>query len=181
MPDIEACFPELASISDDALREGVRRAWETACADNGVEDLADVPWYPPVQHALDLPDEKLVPHVREVTAGVLGLADALSEGREPGIDRDLLVAGALVHDVSKLYETHGMEETRLGSLLGHPHFGVHVVTAAGLPVEIAHIVLSHTPLTSVEPAFLEAALVRRVDQAAAAAIEAEALDDLRKA
>jgi HD superfamily phosphodiesterase len=97
------------------------------------------------------------------------------------LDTDLLLAGALVHDVSKLAEFDGMDATPTYDLLGHPYWGVYVVASAGLSVELAHVVLSHTSRTNVEPAFLEAELVRRADEAAASAIRLEYIDDLRDA
>lgn len=178
--EIERAFPVLDSIESDELRAGVREAWLMAIEDNEITSLESVPWFPPVQRKLDLPDETLVAHVRDVTAGVVALAEVL-EHRGTDIDFDILVAGALVHDVSKLYEFDGKEDTAIQRLLGHPHYGVHVVAAAGLSVEVAHIVLSHTSRTTVEPATLEAELVRRADEAAAAAIRSEALSDLRDA
>ena len=165
-------FPELDGIGDVTLRDGVVGAWTTACEENGVADagqLAAVPWFPPTQRELGIPSEAetLVEHVREVTAGALALADAV--GRDD-VDRDLLTAGALVHDVSKLAEFDGLARTEVGALLGHPYYGVHVLERAGLPTECAHVVLAHTDRTPVEPAFLEAELVRRADEAAAAAV-----------
>jgi hypothetical protein len=74
-----------------------------------------------------------------------------------------------------------MDPTPVYDLLGHPYWGVHIVAQAGLPVELAHVVLSHTSRTNVEPAFLEAELVRRADEAAASAIRLAYLDDLRDA
>jgi hypothetical protein len=76
----------------------------------------------------------------------------------------------LVHDVSKLAEFDGQGSTPTGALFGHPYHGVHLVAAAGLPVELAHVVLSHTSRTTVEPAFLEAEPVRRAHEAATNAI-----------
>ncbi|MWG35941.1 HD domain-containing protein [Halomarina oriensis] len=178
---VRDAFPELDRIADDDLRAGVVRAWATAMADNDVVDLATVPWFPPVQRELGIDDEYLVDHVRDVTAGAIALAETLTERRSPDLSLDLVVAGALVHDVSKLYEYHGDEETAVGDLLGHPHFGVHVVAAAGLPVELQHVVLSHTSRTSVDPATLEAEVVRRADEVAASAIRLRVLDDLRDA
>lgn len=178
---VETAFPELDCIADDDCRERVVDAWTTAMADNDVTDLEDVPWFPPAQRDLDLPDERLVPHVRDVTRGALALGEALTERREANVSFDLVAAGALVHDVSKLYEFDGMDGTTIERLLGHPHYGVHVVTAVGLGPEIAHVVLSHTRRTAVEPATVEAELVRRADEAAAAAIRAQSLDDLRDA
>ncbi|MFB6172822.1 MAG: HD domain-containing protein [Haloarculaceae archaeon] len=188
MSDLARAFPELDRIEDVDLRAGVERAWTTAMADAGVDDLAAVPWFPPAQRDLDLPDERLVPHVRDVTAGALALADALADRRWT-VDRDVVLAGALVHDVSKLYEferPHASEReaadsaidgavpTRIYELLGHPHYGLHVVAAAGLPVEIQHVVLAHTDRTAVEPRTLEAEIVRRADEVAAAAIRSRA-------
>lgn len=181
MVDVLAAFPELAEVDDPDLREGIRDCWATACADAGVDDLDTVPWFPPAQRRHGITDETLVDHVRDVVAGALALADALARRRDTDVDRDLLVAGALVHDVSKLYEFDGHATTTVGDLLGHPYYGVHCVAAAGLPVECAHVVLAHTSRTNVDPAFLEAELVRRADEAAAAAIRLTELDDLRDA
>jgi hypothetical protein len=64
-------------------------------------------------------------------------------------------------------------------LLGHPYYGVYLTRTAGLPIEIQHIVLSHTDVTVVEPATLEADIVKRADAATASAIRSRAYDDLR--
>lgn len=179
--DVEAALPELSDVEDDDLRAGVREAWVRACEAAGIEEMEAVPWFPPAQRDHGIEDESLVDHVRDVVAGCHALADALEARRDPELDRDLLTAAALVHDVSKLHEFDGMVETAVGDLLGHPYFGVHCVAAAGLPVECAHVVLSHTSRTNVEPAFLEAEIVRRADEVAATAIRAGAVEDLRGA
>ncbi|WP_255149044.1 HD domain-containing protein [Halorarius halobius] len=181
MPDVLAAFPELADVDDPDLREGVRDCWATACEETETDDLTVVPWFPPAQRKHGIEGETLVAHVRDVVAGARALADALDASRGTTVDRDLMLASALVHDVSKLYEFDGHEETAVGDLLGHPYYGVYCVAAAGLPVECAHVVLAHTSRTTVEPAFLEAELVRRADEAAAAAVRTSELDDLRDA
>jgi HD superfamily phosphodiesterase len=178
---VRGAFPELDAIEDEQLRAGVVDAWASALAENGVEDLGAVPWFPPEQRRFGLEGEYLVEHVRDVTACAIGLAETLLDrrGGRLSLDLDTVVAGALVHDVSKLAEFDGMADTPVADLLGHPYYGVHVVARAGLPVELAHVVLSHTPRTGVEPATLEAELVRRADEAAAAAIRSRAVSDLR--
>lgn len=178
---IERAFPELATIENNELRANVREAWAIAMTDNDIDDLETVAWFPPVQRDLDLPDERLVPHVQDVTQGALALVEILQERRSIAISIDTVIAGALIHDVSKLYEFDGMEPTPVGHLLGHPYYGVYVVAASGLPVELAHIVLSHTHRTGIDPATLEAAIVRQADTVAAAAIRARAVTDLRTA
>ena len=178
---VETVLPETREIDDQRLQAGVVDAWVTAMAETDTADLRDVPWLPPAMDDLGIEadEETLVDHVRDVTAGAVALAEVLQERRNAAIDLDTVVAGALVHDVSKLYEYDGMAETPIGDLLGHPYYGIHVIVAADLPVEISHIVLSHTTRTPVEPATLEAVLVRRADEVAAAAIRSEAVDDLR--
>ncbi|MFB6132516.1 MAG: HD domain-containing protein [Halanaeroarchaeum sp.] len=176
---IREAFPELEAIDDADLRAGVVEAWTIAATENDVEDLHAVPWLPPTQRDLGLDDEYLVDHVRDVTVGARLLAEMLDDRRPVDLSLDLVVAGGLIHDVSKLAEFDGMNATPVYDLLGHPYYGVHVVERAGLPVELAHVVLSHTSRTTVEPATLEAAIVKRADEVAAAAIRARATDDLR--
>ncbi len=180
---VEQAFPELDLIRDDDLRERCIEAWTTAMAETDVAgtDLDAVPWFPPAQRRLDLDDEYLVDHVRDVARLAVSLTETLHERREVACPLDTVLAGALVHDVSKLHEFSGLDETPVGDLLGHPHYGVHVVARAGLPVELSHIVLSHTERTTVEPATLAAAVVKRADEVAASAIRMRVLDDLREA
>ncbi len=177
---IEA-FPEIESIEDRSLREGVLTAWTTAMAETGVDDLYGVPWYPPIQTDLDLQDERLVPHVNEVIEAATGLADTVAARAALDLDRDVLLAAAIVHDVSKLYEFDGLDPTAVGELLGHPHYGIHVTAAAGLPVEIQHALAAHSPNTAVEPATIEAEILLRADQVAASAIKLGGVEDLRDA
>ena len=178
-PTIREQFPELASIDDSELREAVVQAWAIAMDEGGVTDLQLVPWLPPTQRQLGLEEEYLVDHVRDVTTCAIGLAEKLLDRRKVSISLDTVIAGALVHDVSKLVEFDGMDETHVSELLGHPYYGVHIVAKADLPVELAHIVLSHTHRTAVEPATIEATIVRRADEVAAAAIRSTTTEDLR--
>ena len=183
--DIDSVFPEIRTIEDGTLRANVASAWKNAADENdiAIEDLRTVPWFPPAQRSLGLEADEatLVGHVRDVTACAVGLVDSLAGRRTAlDIDLDVVVAGALVHDVSKLAEFDGMASTEIDDLLGHPYFGVAVAANAGLPAEILHIVLSHSHRTAVEPATLEAEIVRRADEVAAAEIRAAVVEDLRE-
>lgn len=197
--DLADVFPAYDEIEDSDLRDGVRDAYALALAETEWDDLRAVPWLPDEQARLGLPDETNVEHVNDVAALSTALADGVLERRpDIGLDRDLVVAGALVHDISKLYEfspesgggaasenevpaADGSHGTDYYDLLGHSYVGVHVCEAAGLPVVVSHIVLTHTRRTNVEPATLEAAVLKRADEVAAAAIRSRALADLRDA
>ncbi len=73
----------------------------------------------------------------------------------PSVDRDLLTAGAFVHDIGKVHELavrKSIEYTTEGRLIGHISLGCEMVaekirTIAGFPPELAmllkHIILSH--------------------------------------
>jgi HD superfamily phosphodiesterase len=65
------------------------------------------------------------------------------------INKDFLVAGALLHDVGKLveysYSDKGSFSTsQLGGLFRHPAIGMHLCLCEGIPCEIAHICLAHS-------------------------------------
>jgi 3'-5' exoribonuclease len=90
----------------------------------------------------------------EHTYEILTLSTALME-LYPDIDRDLLIAGILLHDVGKLREFQwelDFEYTDEGRLLGHVVPGAEMAASAvrqieGFPTEIAiqiqHLILSH--------------------------------------
>lgn len=176
-------FPEVHRIDDDDLRERVIDIWIDVLEDTGTDDPGTVQWLPPEQERLGLGDVPQVDHIRDVTRGAIALAEiALDRGVD--VSMDTVVAGALLHDISKPYEFDADAPsgvTRLGDLVGHPYYGLHLVAAAGLSVEIMHIVVSHSPRTAVEPATIEAAIVTAADEAAADAIRWTGVDDLRNA
>lgn len=91
----------------------------------------------------------------EHTLSVTGMA-VKTAGHYPGLDRDLLVSGALVHDIAKTkefsYNSLPFDYTDCGRLLGHLVLGVEMVRKAAAKVDelssarvdaLAHLVLSH--------------------------------------
>jgi 3'-5' exoribonuclease len=112
----------------------------------------------------------------------LSVAQAVSaiSATFPGIDRDVAVAGALLHDIGKLdaYEMHGeaIEMSDAGRLFGEIPLGYYRIRTAiesleDFPGDIAqallHIILSHHGSlehgSPVVPATREAALVHGID------------------
>ena len=117
----------------------------------------------------------LLEHSLSVAQGVSAMASTF-----PGIDRDVAVTGALLHDIGKIeaYEQTGgaIELSDAGKLQGEIPLGYYRVhreidSIAGFPADIAqavlHIVLSHhgklehgSPVT---PCTREATLVHMID------------------
>ena len=117
----------------------------------------------------------LLEHCLSVAQGVSALAATF-----PGIDRDVAVTGALLHDVGKVraYATTGdaIELTDAGKLLGEIPLGYYLVRREierieGFPAEdcqaVLHIVLSHHGKlehgSPVVPCTREATLVHMID------------------
>jgi len=170
-------FPELEEIESDELREGVIDVWATGLEESQFDALEDIPWAPHYEHVVG--DESTIPHIRDVTRFSIELTDSLTERRDVDVDRDLVVAGALLHDASKLFEHTRTSHDTIRELLEHPHYGVHMVARAELPVELQHIVLAHTTNSAVEPKTMEAKIVQLADLLAAESIFYEATGDIR--
>ncbi len=118
----------------------------------------------------------LLEHCLSVAEGVSAMAATF-----PGIDRDVAVAGALLHDVGKVdayeEENGAIELSDAGRLQGEIALGYHMVrreieAIPGFPAETAqavlHIVLSHHGLlehgSPVVPCTREATLVHMIDK-----------------
>ena len=91
----------------------------------------------------------------EHTLAVSQLA-AMIAGSYPSLDMDLLVTGALLHDIGKTeefsYDTYPFDYTNKGRLMGHLVLGAEMIqekvnTLPGFPEELStrlqHLVLSH--------------------------------------
>lgn len=135
---IEEIFPQIGKIKSKKLQDGVVTAWLHAVEKGGWESIDDVPFT-----LLADVETSLVEHTRTVT----DMAIAIGKTRND-LDMDVLIAGALVHDVGKLleYERRGetIAKSSHGKLIRHPVSGYGLVLAAGLPVEVAHIVAAHS-------------------------------------
>ncbi|HNQ70242.1 MULTISPECIES: HD domain-containing protein [Mesotoga] len=92
----------------------------------------------------------------EHTMSVAELCEFFATKYGDSVDGDLLVAGALLHDIGKVYEytitPNGIERTNDGELVGHIAMGIEMVSKAiskiqGFPrylqTEIKHLLLSH--------------------------------------
>ena len=117
----------------------------------------------------------LLEHVHAMTR----IAAFLVETIYPGLDRDLVIAGAILHDAGKIDELNSEREisyTREGFLQGHIHLGLMMIheKALTLPefppellLHLEHIVLSHHGErewgSPVLPATPEAMLIHHVD------------------
>jgi putative nucleotidyltransferase with HDIG domain len=145
--EIQILFPETAQIKDDKLRDQVISTWEEAIQKGGwqFDQLKTVPF------TLLIPDCRvnLIDHTRAVTQTAIKVAQQLesSYGNRVEIDSDILIAGAILHDVGKIveYSQQGdkVVKSRAGKLLRHPFSGAGLAFKHGLPDEVIHIIATH--------------------------------------
>jgi putative nucleotidyltransferase with HDIG domain len=161
-------LPEIALIGDSSLRDKVIEVHALALSETGFRRIEDIP-------PSGVPESPLMrrgtqaDHYRGVATMAIGMADGLEAVvGDIGIDRDLLIAGALVHDVGKAWEFDQWERwkgdrARSGSpALRHPVYGAHLALSVGLPESVVHCVAAHPYLA--EGAFVKASLETTIVQ-----------------
>jgi hypothetical protein len=153
--------PEIAMISDPALRDAVVAIWLQLWERSEYEQLEQVPV------SLKIPYPQLR-HTQAVIRMALAVADVAADVHGTVVNRDVLIAGAMLMDVSKLVEyrpgADDNERTPLGNLLPHGTATATLALDAGLPLEAVHIVMAHSPNGGKAPATVEAHLLDWLDQ-----------------
>ncbi len=109
----------------------------------------------------------LVEHTYIVTKMCISLAEDLEKFYKAGIDMDSLIAGALLHDIGKVWgvrKTKSGKWVSAGSTIDHTMLGTAELHARHFPEKVVHIVASHfgdqgpTP-----PQTIEAYMVHTID------------------
>ena len=164
---LESLLPEMQFIGDAKLRELTTRVWLEAMKQAGwkIEDLPVMPF------TLLIPqtDVSLIQHTRAVTLTALKIAEVLMKeyGQRVAIDRDILLSGALLHDVGKLFEYQREKgkfvKSRSGELLRHPISGAAFASQHGLPQEVLHIIAAHSKEGDGARRTIEAIIVNHSD------------------
>lgn len=166
-------LPEINEIADAELRAKVVEAWAMALAESSFRAISEMkpsgnPDTPPLTCGTQ------ADHLRGVTRIAMGIADALT-ALLPAfkVNRDIVVAGALCHDVGKPWEFDPKNQARWQAApraagfpsLRHPPYGAHVCLSVGLPEEVAHIACCHSGEGELVQRSLEATIVHHADYA----------------
>jgi len=137
--DIKKCFPELHWIKNIKLREKVVEVWKKAADQGKWKTLNDIPF------TLLFENSGLL---TEHSKRVAHLAKNIMQVRKEDINRDYLIAGALLHDVGKLMEYELLDDkivkSEHGKRFRHPVSGSNLAKECNLPDEIVHIIYTHS-------------------------------------
>ena len=145
-------LPELDEIKDPDLRAKVVEAWAVAIAHSSFNAIGDLrasgKW-----NTDRLERGTQATHLRGVASVSMGIADAvMAQFPDLPLDRDILVAGALCHDVGKAYEFDPVKRRKRKNspskagwpIIRHTQYGLHICLSVGLPEEVAHIAIGHS-------------------------------------
>jgi putative nucleotidyltransferase with HDIG domain len=141
-------LPEISWIENEDLRERVVATWMDGMKRGGwqPEELETMPFT-----LVKKVSASFAQHVRAVTRICAAVSDTFDEiyaGVDLKLDRDLLLAGALLHDVGKLLETEkasgGYRKSPDGKLVRHAFSGVALADAHGIPAAVQHIIGTHS-------------------------------------
>ena len=149
---VVASLPELNEIRHEELRAKVVDAWAFSLGQSSFSTIEEIPASgnpdtPPLKSGTQ------TDHVRGVAQLTIALADSLSsQFPQLPIDRDLLVACALCHDVGKPFEFDPRNQKRWAQnpaatgfpAIRHTQYGTYVCMTIGLPEEVCHAAGSHS-------------------------------------
>jgi hypothetical protein len=160
--DLDALLPEIGLIGDPGLREKVRRVWQALWARSEFEDFAAVP----TSGEIAYPN---LPHMRCVVALALGIAESFERFHGVKVNRDVLVAACLLQDASKVVEYRpkpggGIEKTPIGKAVPHAFEAARVALEHDIPLDVVHIIATHSPQAPRFPTSLEGKIIYYADQ-----------------
>ncbi len=164
-------MPEIGWIEDETLRANVTDAWAAAVASAGFGAIGDM--RPSGNYnSAPLKAGTQADHIRSVARLSLKIAEEM-DGLFPGFryDRDLMIAGALCHDIGKVWEFDPENVDRWRAdprkvgfpSLRHPGYGIHICLSAGLPEAVAHMAAAHSGEGELLTRSLENTILRWAD------------------
>lgn len=142
-------LPEIAEIKDAGLREKVIACWAEAIEFRGWTEqlLRNIPF----TLLADNVQITFIDHVRAVCRMCIACDEVLDEihgSRKTPVNRDYLIAGAMLADAGKLLEFEIVDgkpvKSDYGKHIRHPFSGVGLAFKHGLPSEVMHVIATHS-------------------------------------
>jgi putative nucleotidyltransferase with HDIG domain len=169
---VRKSLPDIEKIKDEGLRDKVVEAWAFALSQTEFTSIDQIP-------SSGNPDTP--PMVRGTQSdhliGVARMAESMAAAIEsvmgPLFDHDVLIAGALCHDLGKPFEFSPRNQERWKSnpaetgwpSIRHPAYGVYVALTVGLPEKVAHACGAHSGEGELLERSLENTVLRHADHA----------------
>lgn len=156
--------PLLDLIQDADLRQKVMDVYEEVYAQSAFKNPEDVPM---VHKDHSKWNTNLIHHEATCTKAAYAVAKCVEKNYGIELNMDYLVAGDLLHDGSKPLEywknEEGVGHTQLMDEIGHSLLAANIAYNHGMPKEIIHLIIAHTPHYDVPSASIEALLAYYTD------------------
>ena len=162
-------LPEISEMQDSDLQDKVIACWEEAIAYRNWtnEELMSIPF----TLLADNVQIMFIEHVRTCCKMGVACDKVLDEAygpRKTKVNRDYLIAGALLADVGKLLEFAKDEKGEVyksdyGKHIRHPFSGVGLAFKHGLPSEVMHVIATHSKEAAGEKRSPECIIFHHVD------------------
>lgn len=142
-------LPEIKQIKDAAMQDKVIACWQEAIEFRGwtEELLRNMPFTLLAENV----NITFIDHVRAVCLMCIACDEVLDKvhgKNKTPINRDYLIAGALLADVGKLCEFEIVDgkpvKSDYGKHIRHPFSGVGLAFKHGLPSEVMHVIATHS-------------------------------------
>lgn len=186
MPEnlVSSYADELRSYISMVEDKALKRLLNTIFCEGNIKTMCELPAGIMNHHAFN---GALLVHTLEVVQIALAAADVHDRFMEvkgyvrDKVNRDLLISGALLHDIGKIIEYRPFpfaKRTKMGRLTGHLADGAMLVTSYNSSIpkaervqdtsELNHIILSsHGEFGGMRPATVEAVIVHNADMTSA--------------
>ena len=160
---IKKLFPRINDIKDAEIREKVVSVWWEAWKESKFSKIEQVSQWEPSREKLDISN---VEHTNQVVECAFAIAQVADREQNLNINMDTLIAASILHDIDKIlmFDPSTGDTTPLGNYLPHTGIAAHLALQAGLPIEIVHAIVSHSPnYSSVPPKTIEAVILYNAD------------------
>jgi hypothetical protein len=142
-------FPEVELLRDTRLRQQVIACWAEAIEFRGwTEELLRAIPFTLLAENVQI---TFINHVRAVCRMCIACDDVLDEihgSSKTAVNRDYLIAGALLADIGKLLEFEIIDgkpvKSDYGKHIRHPFSGVGLAFKHGVPSEVMHVIATHS-------------------------------------
>lgn len=159
--EVVAQFPEVSMLQNKEWARKVCEIWKEVFENCKWDNISEA-WFNPVT-----PGVKLVSHIRANTQGAVALADVHKRLFNVDVDRDVLIATCLLHDVCKLLEyepcKEGAKKSSIGKTYQHGFLSAYYAQRAGFPESVVSIIISHTGESRAIPRSLEGIIMYYAD------------------
>ncbi|MDD4859524.1 MAG: HDIG domain-containing protein [Dehalococcoidales bacterium] len=157
-------LPAINQINDEKLRDNVVAVWVKAWEASEWDDPSDCVFTVGFKSS----ECNLIQHTNCVIAGCVAMASAARDIMKVPVDMDLMLAGAAMHDICKLLEFSPLKDkdakySETGQNLPHGTIGVHLALSAGLPMNVVHMIATHTRVVAMRPKNIEGIILTYVD------------------